>query len=381
MKRVLVDVGYLNSAIGGIGTYINQILGEIESQGEKKFKYIITPSESKLSASIHSNGKRTKIKSVFYHLGYIFRKQVVLPLLCLYYKADILLVPDYVAPYFCFRTKKVVVLHDACFWKFPNNYNPVWRKYFIKMIELGLKRNAGSITTSQYSKNDLSNFLSKGTILKVVYQSPKLLAKNESKTELLEMGLNSKEYILHVGTFDPRKNLALLITSFSDLTKSSSQFENIKLVLAGATCENLNQNIFSDIKHLILELNVEQNILITGFVSDNILAILYHNALIYVFPSMDEGFGIPIVESFSADLPVLVSDKGALKEIGGDAVLMFNSSDRLDLKLKMERLCQDVTLRNLLIDNGRERLKKFTRDNFFKDLEDAIEEISLQLDS
>ncbi len=379
MKRVLVDVGYLNTAIGGIGTYINQILGEIESQGEKKFKYIITPSKNKVSRSIYLNEKPDRIKSVLHHLEYFLRKQFVLPVLCLYYKVDLLLVPDYVAPFFCFRTKKVIVLHDAFFWKFPNNYNPLWRRYFVQMIKLGLRGKAGAITTSEYTKNDLGNFLPIKTILKVVYQSPKLLPKNEHKVELLEMQLNRKEYILHVGTFDPRKNLPLLIASFNDLVKSDSKFENIKLVLAGATAESLNQNVILEIRRLILEFGIYESVFITGFVNDSTLASLYRNALIYVFPSVDEGFGIPIVESFSADLPVLVSDKGALKEIGGDAVLVFNSSDRLDLKLKMERLCQDVSLRNLLIHNGRMRLKKFTRDNFFKDLEDAIEEISLEL--
>jgi glycosyltransferase involved in cell wall biosynthesis len=96
---------------------------------------------------------------------------------------------------------------------------------------------------------------------------------------------------------------------------------------------------------------------------DAALTNLYTNALMYVFPSINEGFGIPILEAFSHNLPVLVANNTCLPEIGGDAVLQFDPYDRADISAKIKQVLNDDDLRKDFVDKGSKRLSLFSWHN------------------
>jgi glycosyltransferase involved in cell wall biosynthesis len=101
-------------------------------------------------------------------------------------------------------------------------------------------------------------------------------------------------------------------------------------------------------------------VVLTGYLRDEELSHLYKNALMYIFPSINEGFGIPILEAFKHDLPVLVANNTCLPEVGGNAVLKFNPFDTDDITLKIKMVLDNIDLRKDMINKGQERLKDFS---------------------
>jgi glycosyltransferase involved in cell wall biosynthesis len=105
------------------------------------------------------------------------------------------------------------------------------------------------------------------------------------------------------------------------------------------------------------------DVIITGYLTDDDLNLFYENALAYVFPSINEGFGIPILEAFKHNLPALVANNTCLPEVGGDAILQFNPFDVDDIASKIKMVLEDTVLREDMINKGQERLKYFSWQN------------------
>ena len=125
-------------------------------------------------------------------------------------------------------------------------------------------------------------------------------------------------------------------------------------------------NDFYKIRKRVIELGLQEEVIFTGYVSRDELALVYEGASLYVFPSIDEGFGIPILEAMESGIPVLVSNKGALMEIGGDAVESFVSNDAKDLAAKINGILKSTERQKELIKKAEIRIETFSRENFYK---------------
>ena len=136
--------------------------------------------------------------------------------------------------------------------------------------------------------------------------------------------------VLHIGSFEKRKDLITLVKAFK-LVKDDS----LKLVLAGAQIINGNSEVLDEIKTFIFQNKLEDKVILAGYVSKEEASVLYKNARIYIFPSLDEGFGIPVLEALSFSLPVICSDIDIFKEVGGDCVEYFKVGDSISLSKKI----------------------------------------------
>jgi len=353
MITVLVDTFYLKAAPAGIKTYINQLIYSSKISNSKNIKYIFSSKTNDNNSQVFLNSKIRAVRWLF-QINYFIWKQIILPIKCINYKPDILVCPDYILPYWKLNLKKIVVLHDALFWENQHDYSKLWRFYYLKSINFGVDNNTTIVTTSQFSKNSLKKVLKKNSI-EIIYQScsEKIIKKN-SKIEKL---------ILHVGSFEKRKNLMVLVKAFYKI-KSNPTYKDFKLVLVGSTNFFGNESEYNLINNYISKNNLINDVIITGHLSDEKIRKLYSKAFMYVFPSKNEGFGIPIIESFSAKLPVICSDINVFKEIGKDAVLTFHKSDYKDLTNKIELVIQSKELRKELINKGSKRVKLFSNQNF-----------------
>ena len=110
----------------------------------------------------------------------------------------------------------------------------------------------------------------------------------------------------------------------------------------------------------------------TGYLSNAKISSLYKKALIYVFPSIEEGFGIPILEAFAKKIPVISSDTGAMVEVAGGAAEHYNAGDYIELFKTLTKLIISKPERTYLIEKGSERLKSFSREKFIIDYEQLI---------
>ena len=360
MKKitVLVDIYYLKSAVAGIGSYIRELEASSYDHGSDDINYVFSHDISKLVGNAIFLNSNNRIIRWIFQIRYLIYKQVQLPLKILFSKADYVICPDYIAPVFTFNAKRITVLHDSLFWDQKNNYSVLWRKYFITLINLGMNSKTQIVTTSNYSKNNLIKIFGNNRTINFVYQS---INFHKTKSSTYKTPEN---YLLHIGSFEKRKDLITLLKAFK-LVKDDS----LKLVLAGAQIINGNSEVLDEIKTFIIQNKLENKVILAGYVSKKEASLLYKNARIYVFPSLDEGFGIPILEALSFSLPVICSDIDVFKEVGGDCVEYFKVGDSISLSKKIISVLDSDKLRQ---NDNTKHIDKFSRKNFIKGFERII---------
>ena len=367
--KVFVDVYYYKAALSGIRTYITELKLASEKYGSKNIEYVFSHDLNELSNNqLYLNSKNQLIRWLF-QFNYLIWKQLILPFKLLRHNPDYLICPDYVSPILCFKTKKITVIHDSLFWDYPKNYSLIWRKYFISLINLGINNKTQIITTSNYSKNNLLRIIKKTNLIDYIYQSFEDII---DETAIIESKIILPEsYILHIGSFEKRKDIITLVKAFHNLKKSPSN-EKIKLVLAGAQVVNGNKKVIKQIRRYILNNDLENEIILPNYISKVITNHYYKNALMYVFPSVDEGFGIPVIEAFTYSVPIICSDIPVFKEIGNESVSYFRTGNFLSLYENIQALIDSKDLRDELIIKGNNQLIKFSRKNFIDGFENII---------
>jgi glycosyltransferase involved in cell wall biosynthesis len=162
----------------------------------------------------------------------------------------------------------------------------------------------------------------------------------------------SGDFIMYVGTAFPHKNLPKLIESFDILTKT---FPKLKLVLVGKK-----EVHYEELETWARNRPSRENIIFTGFVSDESLKWLYQHCQAYVFPSLSEGWGLPPLEAMSHGAPVVASRASCIPEVLGDAAYYFNAKDEKDIAEKVTDVLKDKKLREKLIAAGEEQVKKYS---------------------
>jgi len=355
---VLVDIYYLKAAVAGIGSYIRELEASSYDHGSDDINYVFSHDINKLVGNAIFLNSNNRIIRWIFQIRYLIYKQVQLPLKILFSKADYVICPDYIAPYFTFKAKRITVLHDSLFWDQKNNYSVLWRKYFITLINLGMNSSTQIVTTSNYSKNNLIKIFRNNRNINFIYQSFNFHKTTSSNYKTPE------NYLLHIGSFEKRKDLITLVKAFK-LVKDDS----LKLVLAGAQIINGSSEVLEEIKIFIFQNKLENKVILAGYVSKEEASVLYKNALLYVFPSLDEGFGIPILEALSFSLPVICSDIDIFKEVGGGCVEYFKAGDSISLSKKIISVLDSDKLRQ---NDNTEHINKFSRKNFIKGFERII---------
>jgi glycosyltransferase involved in cell wall biosynthesis len=348
-----VDIRDLRLAKTGTKTYLEEICKAFKQLEDANYRFRFLDTRIPVYTGSSKAGKYIE------HIRYQLWKQLVLPLKAWFNRCDILFCTDNFVPLLHLGYQTVPVFHDAFFFENPEHYGKLWLSLYHKTAIPAAKSAAFIVTPTLYARQQIHKFtgipLHK---LKVVYEGPKTMVPEFRDTILNRFNLRESAYILHVGSAFKRKNIPSLIYAFKQLKTITGS--PLKLVLAGPTSANKDGNDFNVILEAIEHTALQQEVILTGYLSDAELASIYKNALMYVFPSVNEGFGIPVLEAFSYNLPVLVADNTCLPEVGGDAVLTFDPFDINDITTKMKRVLEDETLRAELIRKGQLRLQEFS---------------------
>ena len=224
------------------------------------------------------------------------------------------------------------------------------------------RRSAFVVTPTQWAKKQIALFTQiEESKLIVIPEGPKSMrVASETNSEAIfnRLGISKSNYLLHVGAMYKRKNIPALITVFAGIKKSG--YPNLKLVLGGSAPATRIDNDYAVIQNTIRDHNLQNDVILTGYVTDTELSALYANAIAYVFPSTNEGFGIPILEAFEHNLPVLVANNTCMPEVGGDAVVSFDPFDTEDMLIKIKMVLDDAHLRKEMIKKGHKRLEHFS---------------------
>ncbi len=349
--QVFIDIRDLRIAKTGAKTVLEEICLQLR-KGYPGFDihFIDTP------FPVYT-GKNKWLKAVE-HARFFGWKQITLPIICLIKGCDILFCTDYFLPLFPIKFKTAVIFYDAFFWQYPEQYNPIWLKLLQHIGVPAARKASAIITISHHSKEQIIQCvgLSREKI-HAIHLAPKSSSAVESADYRASMEAG-KKYILHIGVLEKRKNLLNLIRAFAHLREAG--FHDYYLVLAGGTVHKNNLDDSGNIRQLISELQLENFVLLPGFISDEALAHYYRQASLYAFVSVNEGFGLPILEAFQHRLPTLIANNSCLPEVGGDAVITCDPYDPADIAAKMKLIVSNPALQEELVQKGLRRLQDFS---------------------
>ena len=368
--KVLLDLQYLNVATTGIKTYMMELAKAAKAYPHPDIEWIFSHDPIEQAGDTTFKNPSSKFQRLNYHLDYFRWKEFQLPDLVKKHQPDVLICPDFVSPAASLSCRRMTVLHDAFFWQMPQNYPRWWRKYFLNLIRKGLKEKTEIITTTSYSKKALQKHLGEDLPIHVVYQSPKSLTSRMDKGIITRNNLDQSPYFFHLGTFDKRKNLPVLVQAFKTFLEKENK--DFKLVLAGGPGQSNQMNDFPIVEKLVSDLGLQDQVILPGYVKDEEIIALYQHAFGYVFPSENEGFGIPILEAMGFGIPVIHSDQAALIEVSDGAGLIAKTGDASDLAEKMILLGRDKSLREDLIQKGLLRRDYFSPQKFLQDFQQLI---------
>lgn len=351
MKRIKVgiDVRDLRIAKTGARTYLEEISKEFK-KGKDGFEFYF------FDTFLPVYTGKNKFLKLIEQARFTFYKQVALPIMAGLRGCDIVFCTDFFVPWLKLGYQTIPVFHDAFFWEYPTHYNKYWLWLFNNLCVPAAKKAAFIVTPTQYAKKMLLQYLKvPESKIAAIYEAPKTFIAIDRSEQLLMVPTG--KYLLHVGVFEKRKNLIVLIEAFAKLHLN---FPDLKLVLGGHFSPKNDMDDSTLVLKAIQKHQLEQDVLLPGYLPDHLLSAYYKNAYAYIFPSVNEGFGLPVLEAFQHRIPVLIANNTCLPEVGGNATISFDPYSSEDLYQKITLLLENPELRNQLILKGTQRLQHFS---------------------
>lgn len=336
--------------------FIDDKTPDSESIPERVQK-IVAKTEASQSQAASANGRRS-LNDLWAMSREVFR-----------HKIDLFFFPAVYSYFPVFnRTKIIVTLHDVIADHHPNLIFPNSKsKFFWKLKQQAAIRQANLIlTVSEYSKRQIREYFKlPESRLRVINEGArpvfKRLFENNKMNEVLEqynLKLDEK-FLLYVGGISPHKNLNTLIDAFS-LLMANSNHKEVKLILVGDYKDDPFFSAYPSLKEQVIKLNLEDKVTFTGFVSDEHLAFLYNAATLLVFPSLEEGFGLPAIEAMSCGTPVAASNCSSLPEVIGSAGKFFDPRDVKNIAQVIEQILNNPIERNAMKEKSLHQAEQFS---------------------
>lgn len=251
------------------------------------------------------------------------------------------------------------VIHDINFLHHPKDLKWLTGKYYNHYFPRFARAATRIATVSEYSKQDIAGHYGIDPAkIDVVYNGINsffMPLNGSQKQETKKRFTGGSDYFVFVSSLHPRKNIPNLLRAFAAFKKESGS--GLKLVMAGPNFWGL-----SEIHQVINEQGLKEDVVFTGRLPDEDLALVLGSALAMTFVPYYEGFGIPLVEAMQAEVPILTGNVTSLPEIAGDAALLVNPLDVTEIKNGMMKLYTDAVLRKQLIEKGKLRKQEFSWD-------------------
>lgn len=386
MLRIVIDATPINSKPSGVGLYVSNLIHSLQAlQNQENFQLNLAFQPS-LENWLKGNFTPPLCLQNYHHL-HLFPLPVRISNLLLvsqfrpalsyfekYFDYPHIIHGTNHSVYPCKIGLKVMTIYDLTFIKYPNYVDSVARTY-AEHVKHCLQWTDLVLTISESSKKDIVEYLKIGsdkvfvTTLASRYNLDYLSTESINDLEKQIEYDFSKPYLLFVSNIEPRKNISTIISAFNIL-KKTYKIEH-QLILIGQKGWNY-KPIFEEIENSPYQNEIHH----LNYLSDRLVALFYSKADVFVYPSHYEGFGLPVLEAMTLGAPVVTSNNSSIPEVAGDAAILINPNDCIQLAEAILNIINDSQLRQELIDRGRERAKLFSWEKTAQETLKAYKSIS-----
>jgi glycosyltransferase involved in cell wall biosynthesis len=340
----------------GVSGYIRQLLAHLPAAAPDLRLTAFTP-DVELDLPAGLDVRRSARWDTRRPLRRILWEQAALPLLARQTQLDLLHGAVNVVPALA-ACPSVVTVHDLSFMRYPQAFPPVQRAYLQSQVRRSTRAARQVIAVSQATKQDVVELFGVAPErIDVVHNGvdASFCPAPAGQVEAFRrrQGLPER-YILHVGTLEPRKNLVRLVQAFAQVRANDPGQPPAKLVLAGGKGWDYGA-IFAEVDRL----GLAQDVIFPGYVADEELAWWYRAAAVFAYPSLMEGFGLPVLEAMACGAPTVTSNLSSLPEVAGDAALLVDPTSMDALADALLRLMADAGLANDLRARGQAQAARF----------------------
>ncbi len=343
----------------GIGRYTRGLVAAL-AEHDSENRYVLFSAGGDVPGTTWpANFSRRALPLTDRHLAILWQRlRLPVPVECFTGRLDLFHSPDFVLPPVR-RARMVLTVHDLSFMHYPECSSPPLLAYLMSAVPRSVRRARAILADSESTRRDVVALLGvPAEQVFVIYPGaePRFApgpADDEATAAVLARYGIRRPYILSVGTLQPRKNYVRLIQAYTSLRRERRLPH--ELVIAGGRGW-----LDQEIDTAIAAAGPEAPVRLVGFAADADLPALYRAADLFAFPSLYEGFGIPILEALGCGTPVVAGNTSSLPEAAGDAALLVDPFDVAGLSAAIWRLLDDSALRNDLRAKGFEQVRRFS---------------------
>ncbi len=355
--KIGIDTQSLKGHLSGLGIYTSQIITALKRIDDSN-EYVLLGEQRQI-------GQKTYDRLIWENFG--LRKESAKN------KIDLLFTPAFAAPFLKGPWRSVAVIHDLIGKIFPENLSAASRFYWSQWLPHVNSKCDSIIADSQVTKDDILKFtkIDEKKVDVVYLAAPDRfnLPRNKAQIDAVMHKFGIKPpYFFFVGNIEPRKNLIRTIKAFMH-AQQSGKIDHM-LILVGSRSWN-----YPQMDALLKESSFRDKVKILNYVDDEELLSLYNGADLFVFPSLYEGFGIPILEAMKCGVPVLTSRLSSIPEIAGDAAFYVDPYREEAIAEGMIELATNSKLRTELTDKGRRQASKFDWDSTARKTRDIFNKL------
>lgn len=341
-----------NSA--GSMTYGKNLLRELAGQYPEDNFTVFINKECRSSFEVkNENIKYVEARNNFNKIAVVRRiaQQIWLPFVAKKHKLDLLHSINNVIP-FGYAGKRIVTILDMTAYIQPKRFGIIKKGFLKYMVPVSARKADAVVTISNYVKEQIVDICKIPADKVVTAYCGADDRKYDNGLSLTKHDLSGK-YLLFVGTLEPGKNVVRIIQAYNLVRQGGHEY--LKLLIVGRKGWRYD-DIFSE----VMRLGINDKVIFLGKITDGEIVQALKNASVFVFPSLDEGFGLPVLEAMSFGCPVVTSNNSALPEIAGNAALLVNPYDISSIADAVLRVLNDSKLREDLIRGGKIQANKFT---------------------
>jgi len=246
----------------------------------------------------------------------------------------------------------IKIVYDAVLWLYPETLSIKNKLYYKPLETYGIARYDKIVTISASSLKDLVQVFP-GSVNKISSIGASLIRKGVATESFQAEAIVRDEFFLFVGTVDTRKNIVVALEAYAEFLQ---KYPYVKFVIVGRSAWGSKK-----LREAINKYNLYDKVILTGYIDDAVLNALYKKAIAFVFPSIYEGYGLPVVEAMSHDCPVIASNNSSIPEAAGGAALLVDNFKEPSAWLKsMNDIYSSPKMRENLIVRGRDRIKNMS---------------------